>query len=174
MCSTEDIAEFHEFLASKKSHKRRHQEGPGPYLPGEHADNNGSSSDVDSLQVTAHRLVNHHFNITKNWTANTQMNRDAWRAIVCEVSTFYTMSTYSYIANQFPTQMQELHPRFLYHEDDWILRHMTISRLATTTKKFKRMVEDPDIEIHHGYMARQAQKAPAPFRGPIPWRINKV
>jgi len=43
LCSTEDIAEFHEFLASKKSCKRRYQEDPGPYLPGELVDSGGGS-----------------------------------------------------------------------------------------------------------------------------------
>jgi len=84
------------------------------------------------------------------------------------------MSTYTYIANQFPTQMQELHPWFLYHKEDWVLRHITINRLAAMSKKFKRMAEDPDVEIHRQYLARRARKSPALLRRPIPWPINKV
>jgi len=83
-------------------------------------------------------------------------------------------STYTYIANQFPTQMQALHPRFLYHEEDWVLRHIAINRLTAMSKKFKRMAEDPDVEIHCRYLARRAPKSPAPLRRPIPRRMNKV
>lgn len=42
---------------------------------------------IDLLQSTAHRLINYHFDITKNWTTNTSNNPNAWRLIVSEVST---------------------------------------------------------------------------------------
>jgi len=35
-------------LAIKRSRKRRHQEDPGPYLPGERTDNNGSGGGSDN------------------------------------------------------------------------------------------------------------------------------
>jgi len=71
-----------------------------------------------------------------------------------ESLSYYVYLHIQYIANQFPMQMQMLHPRFLYHEEDWVLRHITINHLAAMSKKFKRMAEDPNVEIHCQYLAR--------------------
>ena len=74
--------------------------------------------------------------------------------------------------------MQDHHPRFLYHEGDWVIRHIAISHLPNMNRKFKKESEDSDIEVHREYefaeTTRSRIKTPRPMRGPISQRVSKV
>ena len=71
-----------------------------------------------------------------------------------------------------PTQMQAHHLRFLYHEDNWLIRHLQINHLPN----MNNMQDDSDIEVHRRYLAKETPtiKTPSPTRGPISQRMSKV
>lgn len=56
--------------------------------------------------------------------------------------------------------MQAAHPRFHFHEGNWLIRHLAISHLTNMNRKFRKMVPDPEIRLYRRYMARKVARAP--------------
>lgn len=74
--------------------------------------------------------------------------------------------------------MQEHHPRFRYHEANWLIRHIAISHLISMNRKFRRMGVDPDVKVYQQYLERKALKTTGQRRTemkrPIPHGVYKV
>ncbi len=85
--------------------------------------------------------------------------------------------TRSYIIDP-QLQMQEHHPRFLYHDANWLIRHMAISHLSSLNRKFRKLGVDPDISVYQQYLEKKALKPTTQrrteMRGPMPHGIYKV
>src|SRR5258708_4050282 len=47
--------------------------------------------------------------------------------------------------------MKAIHPHFKYHNDNWVIQHLTIMHLFTMNKKYQQAGIDPDVEIEHEY-----------------------
>lgn len=60
--------------------------------------------------------------------------------------------------------MQEHHPRFLYHEANWLIRHIAISHLVSMNRKFRKLGVDPDVRVYQQYLEREALKTTAQRR----------
>ena len=68
--------------------------------------------------------------------------------------------------------MQDHHPHFLFHEGNWLIRHLAISHLTNMNRKFRKMGADPDLAAYHAYLsnktappsAPQASKTPRPVQ----------
>jgi hypothetical protein len=72
--------------------------------------------------------------------------------------------------------MQAHHPRFLYHEGNWVIQHIAISHLANMNRKFKKEEDDSDIEVHREYTSIKTSmtKTARPTRGSTSQRVGKV
>ena len=80
----------------------------------------------------------------------------------------------SHIANR-QLQMQELHPRFLFHEGNWLIKHLTISHLTNMNRKFCRMEPDPDRAVYQAYLANGATpQFPTSIQGPTSKSLYNV
>ena len=44
--------------------------------------------------------------------------------------------------------MQAAHPRFHFHEGNWLIRHLAISHLTNMNRKFRKMEPDPEIKLY--------------------------
>lgn len=51
-------------------------------------------------------------------------------------------------------QMKELHPRLLYHAEDWLAHHLIVTHCQAKHRSFAHYGEDPDLAVHRLYMKR--------------------
>ena len=80
---------------------------------------------------------------------------------------FCSKSTRYYVTNP-QLQMQAAHPRFHFHEGNWLIRHLAISHLTNMNRKFRKMEPDPNIILYCRYLARKDA------RGRMPGGSHKV
>src|SRR5260370_18618284 len=53
--------------------------------------------------------------------------------------------------------MKAIHPCFKYHNDNWVIQHLTIMHLFTMNKKYQQAGINPDIEIERKYFKCKTQ-----------------
>ena len=54
--------------------------------------------------------------------------------------------------------MKDLHPRFRWHTDDWLTRHLVLMHCQAKSRSFTRLGDDPDLKTYDNYMTNQRRK----------------
>ena len=55
-------------------------------------------------------------------------------------------------------KMKALHPRFRFHNRDWLTRHLVVKHCQARNRWFAKAGPDPDLKIYDDYMNNQRRE----------------